>query len=165
MSAADVVDMPLAGTILGIGWGAPILEAASRVSARLVGDAQRASIFVRVRPDLDYEIRLTVHQALPAGLEAEIKLMVGGKPIKTVRSSDGGRIVLSGNLPTKVVRANGGRLWLQVGCFHPTGETPAGHLSFMRLQITGSHRGLRSLVRSVKEAWTKLPGLNREIRQ
>ena len=127
----------LAGPFLGIGWGPPIHEPQSKISARWISAAQNASIFVRVEPCVELKVHFTVHHAYPTDLTQQLRLKVNGRPLDTnLSTSRAGRVVMSGSLPDDMTRAYDGRLWIQVSCLDPNGVRPEGHISLMHLEIT-----------------------------
>lgn len=133
-SSTAPVDIALAGCFAGIGWGAAIHEPQNAVSARWIGGAQRASVFLRVAPRAPYRIVFAVHHISPADLGERLELAIGDHRLETTLSQDqAGRTVLMGVVPRRLVDAHGGRLWLQVGCFEPAALPSAAHISFARL--------------------------------
>lgn len=78
----------------------PIHEPQNRVSARWLGGAQAASVFIGVKPGANYEMRFTVHHVAPAELASRLQVAVCGRPIKTWLSyEEAGSVKLSGYLP------------------------------------------------------------------
>jgi MoaA/NifB/PqqE/SkfB family radical SAM enzyme len=135
---ARSIDIDLAGPFVGIGWGPPLYEPQNRLSARWLWANGTASMFVRVPAGQDYEIRLTAHHIHPAGLAEKVKLAVGERVLKTVRSFDeAGRTVLSAMVPDDLVTAHEGRLWLRIACGDGLGgAVPGANLSFMHLRVS-----------------------------
>jgi MoaA/NifB/PqqE/SkfB family radical SAM enzyme len=134
---ADAVDLSLAGPLLGIGWGIPIYEPQNRISARWLGGTLAASVFVRIEPGLDYELRFTLHHASPVELAGRLGIIANGRALAVRHSRDETeRAVVSAILPDDLARADGGRLWVQVGCFDTAGEPVAGNLSFARFEVS-----------------------------
>ncbi len=129
-------DVALAGPSLGIGWGIPIYEHQNRISARWIGAAQQASLFVRIQPGTACTLSFTVHHIHPPELQSCLGINVCGHALKmrTTRNLDG-RTVLSATVPEDLTAAFNGRLWVRIGCFDD-GEKLAGHLSLMRLQLS-----------------------------
>ena len=135
------IDIPLAGPFLGIGWGVPIHEPQNRVSARWLGGAQAASVFVRVEPGIDYKMRFTIHHAHPLDLELRLQLQVCDRGVETwLYQNKAGRSVLSGIVPDDLTRANDGRLWVRVGWLSANGEPTVGHVSLMRLEMSAANK-------------------------
>jgi MoaA/NifB/PqqE/SkfB family radical SAM enzyme len=134
---ANPVDISLAGRFIGIGWGPPIYDAQNRLSARWITAGNVASVFVRVPLGITYEIRLAFHHIAPAELAKHIQLAIGNRVIDTRWSVDkAGRAVLRGRLPEELVGANGGRLWVRIGCLDPASQLVSGHMSVMNLAIS-----------------------------
>jgi hypothetical protein len=131
------VDLAFAGVFAGIGWGPPIYEAQNHVSARWIAAGNVASVFARVPPGTTYEIRLRIHHFAPIELGEHVKIAIGEQVIETWRSVDGtGRAVISGRVPDDLVEANGGRLWLRIGCLDLAGQSVAGHMSMIGLRVS-----------------------------
>src|SRR5262249_53136642 len=65
-------DIYVAGPFVGIGWGPPIHDPVHKISARWIGGAQAASIFVRVTPGLDSVIHVTI--GFPSELEHRLQV-------------------------------------------------------------------------------------------
>jgi MoaA/NifB/PqqE/SkfB family radical SAM enzyme len=133
---ANRIDLSLAGSFIGIGWGPPIYDPQNRLSARWIAAGNVASVFVRVLPGISYGIRLTFHHLAPAELAEHVKLAIGDRVIETGWSvNKAGRAVLRAKVPDDLVRANGGRLWLRIGCLDPSSEPVSGQMSVMNLVI------------------------------
>jgi MoaA/NifB/PqqE/SkfB family radical SAM enzyme len=133
----DAIDIPLAGPFIGIGWGLPIHEPQNGISARWLGGAQAASVFVCVEPGIDYAMRFTIHHAHPSDLERRLQLKVCGHPIETWLSRDETeRSVLNCTVTDELTRSHNGRLWVQVGFLNADETLPAGHISLMRLELS-----------------------------
>jgi MoaA/NifB/PqqE/SkfB family radical SAM enzyme len=131
----------LSTPILGIGWGPPIHEPQNRISARSLGGAKVASLFVRVTPGTKYELRFTIHQLQPIELEGLLQLHVNGQSIKTHVMADSiGRNVVSGFVPDGFVEAHDGRLWIGLSCREPSGTIPGARISLMHFEIANSTR-------------------------
>ena len=131
----------LAGPFLGIGWGVPIHEHQNRISARWLGAAQQASIFLRVQPESTCELRFTIHHVHPDELQSRLGVNVCGRALETRTSRDpSGRTVLGATVPEDLIEAFDGRLWVRLGCFDHDGQLPAGHISFLRLAISDPAR-------------------------
>ncbi len=140
LQKADVpltgADVALAGPFLGIGWGIPIHEHQNGVSARWIGGAQQASVFVRVQPGTPCELGFTIHHIHPAELQSQLGIAVCGQMLETRASlGPGGRTVLSATVPRDLTTAYEGRLWVRIGC-RGSEETPAGHLSLVSLRLS-----------------------------
>jgi MoaA/NifB/PqqE/SkfB family radical SAM enzyme len=132
---AEGNDIYLAAPILGIGWGPPIYDPVNKISARWIGGAQAASIFVRVQPGLDCMMCLTI--AYPTELERRLQVEVCGQPIGTWFSRDeAGRAVIGAFVPADLMRAHDGRLWVRVACLDADGAPAAGLLSLTRLSLS-----------------------------
>src|SRR5262245_33479850 len=131
---AEGNDIYLAAPFLGIGWGAPIHDPVNKVSARWLGGAQAASIFVRVQPTLDCMMCLTI--AYPTELERRLQVQVCGRPIETWFSRDDAeRAVIGAFVPADLMRAHDGRLWVRVTCLDGDGAPAAGLVSLLRLSL------------------------------
>ncbi len=143
----------LAGPFLGIGWGIPIHEYQNRLSARWIGAAQQASIFVRVQPGTACELSFTVHHVHPAELESQLGINVCGRALETRRSRDlVGRATLSATVPDDLTEACHGRLWVRIGAFSENGRVLAGHVSLVRLTLSDPAKaGVAKLEQAVAE--------------
>src|SRR5262245_52131535 len=131
----EVNDIYLASPFLGIGWGPPIHDPVNKVSARRIGGAQAASIFVRVQPGLDCMMCLTI--AYPTELERRLQVEVCGQPIGTWFSRDeAGRAVIGAFVPADLMSTHEGRLWVRLACLEADGAPAAGLLSLMRLSVS-----------------------------
>jgi MoaA/NifB/PqqE/SkfB family radical SAM enzyme len=129
-------DIALAGPFLGIGWGVPIHEHQNRTSARWIGGAQQASVFVRVQPGAACQLSFTVHHIHPAELQSRLAIAVCGQMLETkTLPGPGGRAVLSATVPEDVTTAFNGRLCVRIGC-SGGGETSDGHFSLMSLKLS-----------------------------
>jgi MoaA/NifB/PqqE/SkfB family radical SAM enzyme len=129
-------NIPLAGPFLGIGWGIPIHEHQNKVAARWISAAQQASVFVRVQPGAACELAFTIHHIHPAELQSRLGITVCGRALEMRISPDvNGRTLLCATVPEDLTTAYEGRLWVHVGC-HNGGETPAGHVSLVRLALS-----------------------------
>lgn len=153
---SDAVDFALAAPFLGIGWGAPFQEPKKRISARSIGGAQAASVFVHIVPTLNSEVRFTVRQLNPPELQSEVQLEVCGRRIEVQCSVDEfGRTVLSGKLPDEVMRAYGGRLWVRIGLLDRRHGRSSGEVSFTRFEVSDA--------RSIEVAQSKRSGFARAV--
>ena len=133
----DEIDAPLAGPLLGIGWGPPIHEPQNRRSGRRLGNAQSACLFLRVLPGLDSELRFTLHHVSLPGLEARLKISVCGQPVETRLSLDEvGQTVLGASVPQDILRAHGGRLWIRIGVFEVDASVRSAMISFTRMELS-----------------------------
>jgi MoaA/NifB/PqqE/SkfB family radical SAM enzyme len=130
-------DIALAAPFLGIGWGPPIHEPQNRVSARSLSAAQAATLFVRVTPRPNHELRFLIHSA-PAELHAQLRLEVNGRELDTrVVADQIGRMVVSATLPEDLANAHDGRLWVRVGYFASrTKPSPQLAVSFMQFGLS-----------------------------
>jgi hypothetical protein len=128
-------DIYVAGPFIGIGWGPPVHDPGQKISARWIGGAQAASIFVRVTPGLDCVIYVTI--AYPCELERRLQVEVCGRPIEPRFSRDeAGRTLLVAFVPDDLTRLHDGRLWVRLACLDAAGEPLAGWLSVMRFSIS-----------------------------
>jgi MoaA/NifB/PqqE/SkfB family radical SAM enzyme len=136
---ADKDSIVLSVPILGIGWGPPIHEPQIRTSARCIGGANAASIFVRVKAGTKYEARFTINRAQPNDLERQLQLQVNGRLIETRVGHDSvGRNVVGALVPDDLIDAFGGRLWVRI---FSVGSGEAGeHISLTRFQISEPER-------------------------
>jgi len=141
-------DIYVAGPFVGIGWGPPIHDPVHKISARWIGGAQAASIFVRVTPGLDCVIHVTI--GFPSELEHRLQVEVCGRSIEPRFSRDeAGRILLVAFVPDDLTRLHDGRLWVRLACRDAAGEPLAGWLSVMRFSISQADEmavGLEPLV-------------------
>src|SRR6516164_1689945 len=132
---AEGNDICLAAPFLGIGWGPPIHDPVNKVSARWIGGAQAASIFVRVQPGLDCMMCLTI--AYPTELERRLQVQVCGRPIETWFSRDeAGRAMIGAFVPADLMSTHDGRLWVRVACLDADGAPAAGLLSLARVSLS-----------------------------
>jgi MoaA/NifB/PqqE/SkfB family radical SAM enzyme len=126
-------EVELAAPFLGIGWGPPIYDAQTRLAARSICAAQTASLFVRVAPRPDHELRFVIHSA-PTELQPELRLQVNGRELETRLAPDHiGRLTLSSVLPADLAQAHNGRLWVRVGCL--AGRAKSSHLVIALMQF------------------------------
>jgi hypothetical protein len=147
---AEGNDIYLAAPFLGIGWGSPIHDPVNKVSARWIGGAQAASIFVRIQPGLDCMMCLTI--AYPTELERRLRVQVCGRPIKTWFSRDDAeRAVVGAFVPDDLTRAHDGRLWVRVACFDDDGGPAAGMLSLARVSLSQESKIVVPLQRLLAE--------------
>jgi len=141
-------DIYVAGPFIGIGWGPPVHDPGQKISARWIGGAQAASIFVRVTPGLDCVIYVTI--AYPSELERRLQVEVCGRPIEPRFSHDeAGRTLVVAFVPDDLTRLHDGRLWVRLACRDDAGEPLAGWLSVMRFstsQADAMAAGLEQLV-------------------
>jgi MoaA/NifB/PqqE/SkfB family radical SAM enzyme len=130
----ELIDIPLAGPFLGIGWGLPIHEPQNRVSARWLSGSYAGSVFVQVEAGVDYGIAVTLHHVHPHELAWRLELQVCDRPIETWLSQDDEE-VLRGIVPGQLTRLHEGRLWIRVGCL--SGERKAfWNISFKRFMMS-----------------------------
>jgi MoaA/NifB/PqqE/SkfB family radical SAM enzyme len=147
---AGASDIYLAGPFLGIGWGSPIHDPVNKVSARWIGGAQAASIFVRIQPGLDCMMCLTI--AYPTELERRLRVQVCGRPIETWFSRDDAeRAVVGAFVPDDLTRAHDGRLWVRVACLDDDGGPAAGMLSLARVSLSQESKIVVPLQRLLAE--------------
>jgi MoaA/NifB/PqqE/SkfB family radical SAM enzyme len=147
---ADGNDIYLAAPFLGIGWGPPIHDPVNKMSARWIGGAQAASIFVRVQPGLDCMMCLTI--AYPTELERRLQIQVCGRPIETWFSRDDAeRAVVGAFVPDDLTRAHDGRLWVRVACLDDDGGPAAGMLYLARVSLSQESRIVVPLQRLLAE--------------
>ncbi len=135
-------DVALAGPFLGIGWGVPIYEHQQSISARWIGGAQQASVFVRVEPGAACQLSFTVHNINPFELRLRLGINVCGRGVETRRTRDAaGRTVLRATVPEDLTEAFNGRLWVRLGRWDGS-ETPTGNVSLVRLRLTDPAKNL-----------------------
>jgi hypothetical protein len=138
---AGASDIYFAGPFLGIGWGPPIHDPLHKTSARWIGGAQAASIFVCVEPGLDCIMWFTI--AYPSELERRLQVQVCGRPIEPRFSRDeAGRTLLIAFVPDDLTRLYDGRLWVRLACLNAAGEPLAGWLSVMRFSVSPGSMGV-----------------------
>src|SRR5262245_47860887 len=161
---AEGNDIYLAAPFLGIGWGSPIHDPVNKVSARWLGGAQAASIFVRVQPALDCMMCLTI--AYPTELERRLHVQVCGRPIETWFSRDeAGRAVIGAFVPADLMRAHDGRLWVRVACLDADGAPAAGVLSLARFSLSQETKIVVPLERLLVEKDSVLEQQTLRVRQ
>jgi len=128
-------DIYVAGPFIGIGWGPPVHVPSQKISARWIGGAQAASIFVRVTPGLDCVIHVTI--GFPSELEYRLQVEVCGRSIEPRFSRDeAGRALLVAFVPDDLTRLHDRRLRVRLACRDAAGEPLAGWLSVMRFSIS-----------------------------
>src|SRR5262245_2276340 len=128
-------DIYVAGPFAGIGWGPPSLDPGKKISARLIGGAKVASIFVRVTPGLDCVIHVTI--AYPSEVERRLQVEVCGRRVEPRFSRDeAGRTLLVAFVPEDLTRLHDGRLWVRLACRDDAGQPLAGWLLVMRFSIS-----------------------------
>jgi wyosine [tRNA(Phe)-imidazoG37] synthetase (radical SAM superfamily) len=147
---AGASDIYLAGPFLGIGWGPPIHDPLHKMSARWIGGAQAASIFVRVEPGLDCIMCFTI--AYPSELERRLQVQVCGRQIEPRFSRDeAGRTLLIAFVPDDLTRAHDGRLWVRLACLDDGGRPAAGSLSLARVSLSQESKIVLPLQRLLAE--------------
>jgi len=168
--AFKIADAPTTGTIefggrfLGIGWGPPIYEPQNRLSARWIGAAQMASVFMRVEPGISRAIEFIVHSCDPPELQVQLQLQVNGHAIETLASCDqAGRTVLSGIVPSELTELYDGRLWVRIGCVIAGENPPVGEVSLTRFEILEPREALRVIEQFITAKNDALRGLERRI--
>jgi MoaA/NifB/PqqE/SkfB family radical SAM enzyme len=155
-SPSSTIDFALAGPFLGMGWGAPLFEPEKGVSARPIGDAQVASVFVHTVPTLNAEVRFTIRQLHLSKLQPQVQLEVCGCRIEVRYSTDElRRTVLGGTVPEEVMRSYGGRLWVRVGLLDQSPGDSLGDVSFIRFEVSDA--------RAIQVAQSKRSGFARAV--
>lgn len=128
-------DIYVAGPFMGIGWGPPVHDPGQKISARWLGGAMAASIFVRVTPGLDCVIYVT--SAYPSEMERRLQVEVCGRRLEPRFSRDeAGRTLIVAFVPNDLTRLHDGRLWVRLACRDDAGEPLAGWLLVMRFSIS-----------------------------
>jgi hypothetical protein len=128
-------DIYVAGPFIGIGWGPPAHNPGQKISARWLGGAMAASIFVRVTPGLDCVIYVT--SAYPSEMERRLQVEVCARRIEPRFSRDeAGRTLVVAFVPEDLTRLHDGRLWVRLACRDDAGEPLAGWLLVMRFSIS-----------------------------
>ena len=131
---ARATDIRIAGPLLGIGWGPPILDRLAKVSSRWIGGARAASLFVRVPAGLKCHLCFTVQYADPVDFGTRLHVRVCGRMVETWFSrDDAGRTVLGVTIPEDLTSAYGGRLWLQLGYGDADQAPAAGRVALSRV--------------------------------
>jgi MoaA/NifB/PqqE/SkfB family radical SAM enzyme len=132
---AGLSDIHVAGPFIGIGWGPPVHDPGQKISARWLGGAMAASIFVRVTPGLDCVIYVT--SAYPSEMERRLQVEVCGRRIEPRFSRDeAGRTLIVAFVPDDLTRLHDGRLWVRLACRDDAGAPLAGWLLVMRFSIS-----------------------------
>ena len=127
-------DIAPAGPFLGIGWGVPVHEPQNKISARWIGGAQVASMFVRATPGTTKAIRVKIYHAYPADLQ--LRLEINGRGVRArSASADDGRKVLLAIVPDELMQQHDGRLWVRIGFTDAAGNASTGHVSLMRFEL------------------------------
>jgi MoaA/NifB/PqqE/SkfB family radical SAM enzyme len=161
---AEAGDIYLAGPFLGIGWGPPIHDPVNKWSARWIGGAQAASIFVRVEPGLSCMMCLTI--AYPTELERQLRVEVCGRPIETwFCHDDDGRAVVGVFIAGDLTGAHDGRLWVRLACLDANGGSAAGVLSLARVSLSQERRIIVPLQRLLDEKDALLEQRARRVSQ
>src|SRR5262249_32124955 len=129
---AEKIDVALGGCFEGIGWGDQDNDPVSRVSARWMGGAREASVFVRVVPDHTYRLRVIAHHLRPE-MCSGLNLKVCGQPLDVQRSlRDSGLTLVTAEIPKKLSILHGGFLWFAIGYNDAHGHE--GWVSFSRVE-------------------------------
>lgn len=164
-------DIRVAGPFLGIGWGPPAHDSLSKMSARWIGGAQAASIFVRVDPGVGCTMCFMVQYADPPDFGTRLRIQVCGQAVETwISSDDDGRIVLGAVVPNDLTKAHGGRLWLQLACLDADGTPAAGRLALTRVYSVESgwaaplERCINELNRRISEYQTRIAVLEETVK-
>jgi len=137
-----------AGPFLGIGWGVPIHEPQNKISARWIGGAQMASIFVRADASTTKVIRLTIHHAHPADLEFRLEINSRGVAARSAFADDG-RKILFAVVPSELMQQYGGRLWVRISHADPAGQISTGHASLMCFELCDAASYAAELERAI----------------
>ena len=161
---AEAGDIYLAGPFLGIGWGPPIHDPVNKWTARWIGGAQAASIFVRVEPGLSCMMCLTI--AYPTELERQLRVEVCGRPIETwFCHDDDGRAVVGAFIAGDLTGAHDGRLWVRLACLDANGGSAAGVLSLARVSLSQERKIIVPLQRLLDEKDALLEQRARRVSQ
>jgi MoaA/NifB/PqqE/SkfB family radical SAM enzyme len=140
---AASVAIALAAPFAGNGWGTAGYEPDSRKSWRALSHAGVASVFVRVVPGFDYEVRFVFHEVgtLAAGA---LGLTACGQSLKTrLLADDAGRVLLAADIPAAAIAPYGGRLWLTVGYAPDQRRQSSGNrVSFSQVEVTRIEGGI-----------------------
>ena len=135
--AAPTVDVALGGCFSGIGWFEPDNDPASSVSARWMGGGRSASVFVRVVPGYDYELRVTAHHLRSDEMAKGLSLAALGRPLKVeLCIQSNGTTVLTAVVPKDIATVFDGHLWLTIGYDDSRGHE--GWVSFSRIEAFAS---------------------------
>jgi hypothetical protein len=127
------LDLSLGGRFFGVGWFDQDNDAVSRVSARWMGGARVASVFVRVIPGYRYRLCVTAHHLRSGEMAEGLSLSVGEQSLQVQRSRhEDGITLVTADLPDEIIRNHGGRLWLRVGYSDSHGHE--GWASFSRIE-------------------------------
>lgn len=140
---ADSVNIALAAPFTGNGWGDAGYDPDRRTSWRALSHADAASVFVRIVPGRDYEVRFVFNEVgtLEAGT---LELTACGQPLKARLSVDrAGRVLLAADIRTTLIAPYAGHLWLSVG-YAPNGRghSSGKRVSFSRLEIASIEGGI-----------------------
>jgi MoaA/NifB/PqqE/SkfB family radical SAM enzyme len=130
----SAIDITLGGCFAGVGWFEPDNDPASRVSARWMGGGRSASVFVRIVPGHEYQIRVTAHHLRSIEMARGMSLTICGQTLEVERTlrNDGMTMVTAG-MPAEATAAHGGRLWLSIGYDDSHGHE--GWVSFSQLEV------------------------------
>lgn len=129
----DDGDVALGGCFAGIGWFQQDNDPAARVSARWMGGARVASVFIRLAPGYTYELRVTAHHLRSPEMANGLQLAVCEQPLQVRRSfKDDGTTLVTAELPREIAETYGGRLWLAIGYDDARGYE--GWVSFSRIE-------------------------------
>ena len=129
------INVPLGGCFDGIGWFEPDMDPVARVAARWMGGARSASVFVRVVPGHDYQLRVTAHHLRSPEMALGLNLAACGRSIDGKRhlESDGATL-LTAVVPKETAAAFDGHLWLTIGYDDSGGYE--GWVSFSRVELS-----------------------------
>jgi integrase len=130
------IDMTLGGCFTGFGWFEPDCDPGAKVAARWMGGGRVASVYFRVQPRQEYQIRLTAHHLRSAEMAGGLSLMVAGCPLEIEQSTlnKEGITILTAVVSEELATIHGGRIWLSIGYTDNHGHE--GWVSFSQLEVT-----------------------------
>jgi hypothetical protein len=131
--AVENADIGLGGCFDGIGWAFTDNDPAAKISARWMGGARTASVFMRVFPGHAYRLVVTAHHLRSHEMASGLNLRAFGLPLEVQRSiSADGVAVLSADIPKELSESHHGCLWIAIGYDDSHGHE--GWVSFSRVE-------------------------------
>ena len=161
--SGEKVDVGLGGCFDGIGWAFPDNDPVAKVSARWMGGARTASVFVRVVPGYAYRLVVTAHHLRSPEMASGLNLKVCGLPFEVQRSlRDDGLAALTTEIPKELSMSHDGCLWVAIGYNDAHGHE--GWVSFSRLEAIKLDVGASESPNRQPSRWHSIVSLSALVR-